>query len=137
MAEQGTGLKKEFVIDSSDSAKPPVTLQDEPRYFSDIKPKKRVLVDIIYEDSGRVAQRRTGGPVKLINRTAVYNDGCLVTTTVGEDSEQYQEFQRTGVAMPSRSNEPTAKVEPSVAVKAALKKAAAAEKKAPATDKAE
>jgi hypothetical protein len=130
MAEQGTGIKKEFLIDSSDSARPAATLQSETKYFSDIKPKKRYLTDVIYEETGETAKTRKGAPVKLILKTAVYNDGCLVTTTVGEENEAYQEFKRTGVAMPSQGGEPTIVHEPSAAVKAAQKKALAKKKPA-------
>ena len=108
MADQGSGVKKEFVIDSSDSARPPATLQSEPKYFSDIKPKKRVLSSVVYEDTGETAKTRKGDPVKLILKTSIYDDGVVVATTVGSDNEQYKDYLRTGVAMPSESNEPTA-----------------------------
>jgi hypothetical protein len=123
------GIKKEFVIDSSDSAKPPVTLQDEPRYFSDIKPKKRVVSDIIYEDTGEVAKTRKGKAVKLILKTSIYDDNTIVTTTVGEENEAYQEFLRTGVAIAEKRDLSTAVHERSSAVEKALaanKKAAVA-----------
>lgn len=120
------GIKKEFRIDSSDAARPPATLDSEPKYYNNIKPKKRVLVDIVYEDSGEVAQTKRGKPCKLIRKTSIYNDGVTVDTTVGEDNEAYLEFKRTGVAMPSKSNEPTLVRPRSKAVEAALKKAAKA-----------
>jgi len=126
------GIKKEFVIDSSDSAKPPVTLQDEPRYFSDIKPKKRVLADIIYEETGEVAKTRKGKAVTLILKSSVYNDGCVVTTTVGEENEAYQEFKRSGVGMPSQSKETTAVRKPSAAVQKAIDAGRKAATKVPA-----
>jgi len=133
------GIKKEFRIDSSDSAKPPVTLQDDPRYFSDIKPKKRVLVDIVYEETGEVAKTRKGKPCALILKSSVYDDGVVVTTTVGEENESYQEFKRTGVAMASQSKMTTAVHAPSPAVQKVLeasKKAAkAAASKKPAASK--
>lgn len=121
------GIKKEFRIDSSDSAKPPVTLQDEPRYYSDIKPKKRVVSDVIYEDTGTVAKTRKGDRCKLILKTTVYDDGTLVTTTVGEDNENYQHFLATGQAIPSQGSRSTAVHEQSDAVKKALAAAKAKE----------
>ena len=120
MADEGR--KREFVIDSSDSARPPATLQSEPKYFSDIKPKKRVLVDIIYEETGDVAKTKKGKAVKLILRTAVYDDGVLVQKTVGEENEEYQEFLRTGVSMPDQSETTTAVYGVSDKVQEALNK---------------
>ena len=105
MAEEG--IKKEFRIDSSDVARPQVTIHDEPRYFSDIKPKKRSLVDIIYEETGEVTQTRVGKPVKIILMTKVFDDGTLVQKTVGSENEAYKEYVRTGVAMPHTSGEQT------------------------------
>ncbi len=131
MAE--SGIKKEFLIDSSDSAKPPVTLQDEPRYFSDIKPKKRILKDIVYEETGEVAKTKVGDPVKLILKTSIYDDGVIVQTTIGEDHEGYQEYLRTGATMPDQTDETTAEHEASDKVKAAIAKAMG--KKAPAKSK--
>lgn len=115
------GIKKEFVIETDE--KSPVTLQDEPKYFSDIKPKKRHIVDVIYEDTGEVAKTRKGKPCKLILKTTVYNDGVTVDTTVGEDNENYQHFLKTGNSIPSSSNEPTLVRPRSDKVKAALAKA--------------
>lgn len=133
MAEEGR--KREFIIEADE--KSPVTLQDEPRYFSDIKPKKRHLVDVIYEETGEVAQTRRGDRCKLILKTSVYNDGVTVTTTVGEENEGYQTFLKTGVSMPQDSGGRTTLVhERSDKVKAALAKAKAAGKKAPAKKEA-
>ena len=128
------GIKKEFRIDSSDSAKPAVTLQDEPRYFSDIKPKKRVISDIVYEDTGEIAKTKKGKPVRLILKTSIYDDGTTVTTTVGEENEAYQEFVRTGIAIAENANMETLVRPRSKAVEAAIKKAADAKK--PASKKA-
>jgi len=127
------GIKKEFRIDSSDSAKPPVTLQDEPRYFSDIKPKKRIVTDIIYEDTGEVAKTRKGKAVKLILKTSVYDDGVVVQTTVGEENEAYQEYVRTGVAIKEGVDMSTSVHKLSPAVEKAL--AAAKAKNKPAAKK--
>lgn len=133
MAEEGR--KREFVIEADE--KSPVTLQDEPRYFSDIKPKKRHLVDVIYEETGEVAQTRRGDRCKLILKTSVYNDGTTVDTTVGEQNEGYQTFLRTGVSMPQDSGgQATLVRERSAKVKAALAKAKGADKKAPAKKEA-
>lgn len=129
-------LKREFRIDSSDSAKPPVTMQDEPRYFSNIAPKKRHVIDVIYEDTGEVSKTRTGKPVKIILKTTVYNDGCFTEQTVGEDNEAYKNFLATGQSIPSQNPNPPRERPLSDKVKAALSKAnkadAAAKKKAPA-----
>lgn len=119
MAEESR--KREFVIEADE--KSPVTLQDEPKYFSDIKPKKRHIVDIIYEDTGEVAQTRKGDRCKLILKTTIYNDGTTVDTTVGEENEGYQHFLKTGIAIPSQSNEPTLVRKRSDKVQAALDKA--------------
>lgn len=134
MAEEGR--KREFVIEADE--KSPVTLQDEPRYFSDIKPKKRHLVDVIYEETGEVAQTRRGERCKLILKTSVYNDGTTVDTTVGEQNEGYQTFVRTGVSMPQDSGgQATLVRERSAKVKAALAKAnGATDKKASAKKEA-
>jgi hypothetical protein len=130
MAQEG--IKKEFRIDSSDAARPQVTIHDEPRYFSDIKPKKRVLSDVIYEPTGEVSQTRVGKPVEIILKTSIYDDGVLVQTTVGSDNEGYREFKRTGVAIPNKSGEDTAVHKKSDAVAAAVEKAKkAAAKSAP------
>lgn len=130
MAEEGR--KREFRIETDE--KSPVTLQDEPKYFSDIKPKKRHLVDVIYEETGEVAQTKRGAPVKLIQKTSIYNDGTTVDTTVGEENEGYQTFLKTGIAMPQDSSgQPTLVRGRSKAVEAALKKATA---KAPAKKEA-
>lgn len=137
MAEEGR--KREFIIEADE--KSPATLQDEPRYFSDIKPKKRHLVDVIYEETGEVSQTRRGDRCKLILKTSVYNDGVTVSTTVGEENEGYQTFVKTGISLPQSSEGAPTLVRPrSAAVEAALKKAAdaekAAQKKAPAKKEA-
>lgn len=131
MAEEGT--KREFRIEADE--KSPVTLQDEPKYFSDIKPKKRHIVDVIYEDSGEVAQTKRGKPCKLILKTTIYNDGVTVDTTVGEENEAYQQFLRTGVSVPQDASSPTLVRERSSKVKAALAKVQKAPAKKAATKK--
>ncbi len=134
-------IKREFRIDSSDSARPQATLDSEPKYFSNIQPKKRHIVDVIYEDTGDVERTRVGDPVKIILKTTVYNDGVFTEQTVGEDNEAYQNFLRTGQAIPSRDENPHRDRPLTPKVKAALEKAkkanAAAEKKAPAKAKKE
>lgn len=133
MAEEGN--KREFLIEADE--KSPVTLQDEPKYFSDIKPKKRHLIDVIYEETNEVAQTKRGKPCRLIHKTSVYNDGCTVDTTVGEENEGYQTFVKTGISMPQDSSGQATLVRPrSKAVEAALKKAEASQKKAPAKKEA-
>lgn len=126
MAEEGTGVKREFRIDSSDSARPAATLQSEPHYYAQgLKPKPRVLVDVIYEDTGEVAKTTKGKPVKLILKTKVFDDGTTIDCTVGEENPEYQEFLRTGSSIPSQSAAPTRQRKPSAQVEAAKKKAAA------------
>lgn len=131
MAEEGK--KREFLIEADE--KSPVTLQDEPRYFSDIKPKKRHIVDVIYDETGEVAQTKRGDPVKLILKTTVYNDGTTVDTTVGEENEGYQTFLKTGISIPQDSSgAPTLVRKRSAKVEAAIKKTQG--KKAPAKKEA-
>lgn len=133
MAEEGR--KREFIIEADE--KTPATLQDEPRYFSDIKPKKRHLVDVIYEETGEVAQTRRGEQCKLILKTSVYNDGTTVDTTVGEQNEGYQTFLKTGVSMPQDSGNQTTLVRKrSDKVQTALNKAKGTQQKAPAKKEA-
>ncbi len=135
MAEEGR--KREFRIDSSDSARPPVTIQDEPRYFSDIKPKKRHMVARFYEETGETAKTRVGKPVKIILKSTVYNDGVLTQQTVGEDNEDYQEFLRTGDAMPqNESNAPEVHAVSADVQKALDAAKGTAKKKAPAKKEA-
>lgn len=117
------GLKKEFRIDSSDSARPQVTLQDEPRYFSNIKPKKRHLVDVIYEETGEYTKTKVGEPVQIILKTSVYNDGVITEQTVGDKNEAYQTYLRTGQAIPSVDPNVVRDRPLSKTVKAAMEKA--------------
>ena len=125
-------VKKEYRIDSSDSAKPPVTMDDQPRYTLNMgyKPEEKELVDIIYEDSGEVVNTRTGDQVAVINVTRIYANGDIGESTVGANNPAYQEFLRTGIAMPAKKTGTSQTSRPqSDAVKAALAKL---DKKAPA-----
>lgn len=123
MAE-GTGVKKEFRIDSSDAARPQATLDSETKYYAQgLKPKARVIENIVYEETGEVAQTRKGKPVKLILKTTTYDDGVTVDTTVGEENEEYQQYLKSGHANTDRSTQPTRQRKP----KAKTRKAAAKE----------
>ena len=129
MADEGTGVKREYRIDSSDSARPPATLQSEPHYYAQgLKPKVRILKEVIYEDTGTVARTTKGEPVKLILKTKVYDDGTTADCVVGEQNVEYQEYLRTGAtireqgAVTTRQRQPSAKV--AAAKKAATKKEA-------------
>lgn len=111
MAEEG--VKKEFLIDSSDSARPPATIDSETKYYAQgLKPKVRILTDVIYEDTGELAQTRKGKQVKLILKTKVFDDGTTIDTTIGEENEEYQAYLATGQSIPSQSNSPTRKRAP-------------------------
>lgn len=129
------GTKKEFRIDSSDSARPPVTIQDEPRYFSNIKPKKRHLVDVIYEETGEFTKTKVGEPVQIILKTCVYNDGVITEQTVGDKNEAYQTYLRTGQSIPSVDPNVVRDRPLSKAVKAAMEKAKKNYKPEPVADK--
>jgi len=120
----GTGVKKEFRIDSTDSARAPATINSEPHYYAQgLKPKPRTIVDVTYEETGEIAQTRTGKPVKIILKTTTYNDGVTIDTTVGEENEDYQSYLKTGLAFTNHSTGSTRvrkpKAKPVKAAKAA------------------
>ena len=87
-------LKREHRIDSSDSARPAATLAAEPfHYAQGLKPKPRVLVEVSYEELDQQVSRGKGKPLaKVVLKTATYDDGTTVDTTVGEDNVDYQDF---------------------------------------------
>ena len=90
-------LKREFRIDSSDSARPPATLDSEPAaYAQGLKPKPRVITDVQYEvlDGESVPRGKNQPFAGLILKTTTYDDGVTVDTTVGEDNEGYQDHLR-------------------------------------------
>ena len=89
-------LKREHRIDSSDSARPPATLEAQTQHYAQgLKPKPRVIVDTNYEELDSTVPRGKNQPVaQLILKTTTYDDGTTVDTTVGEDNEGYQQFLR-------------------------------------------
>ena len=112
------GIKKEFLIDSSDAARPQATIDSDTRFYAQgLKPKPRVPVRVDYEETGEIAKTRTGAPVKLILKTTTYDDGTTVDTTVGEENEMYQQFLKTGNSVPSQSSTPTRQRAPKKAAK--------------------
>jgi len=93
MADENS-QKREFRIDSSDSARPAATLDAEPfHYAQGLKPKPRVITDVSFEEiEGSVPRGDKKPPAALILKTTTYDDGVQIDTTVGEDNEQYQQY---------------------------------------------
>lgn len=122
-------VKKEYRIDSSDSARPAATLDSQPHYTLNLgyKPEEHELVDIVYEDSGEVVNTRTGDQVTIINVTRIYANGDIGESTVGANNPAYKEYLRTGIALPAvkTGDKPTSRAQGD-AVKAAIAKAAKA-----------
>jgi hypothetical protein len=87
------GIKREHRIDSSDSARPPATLESETTYYAQgLKPKIRVITGVSYQELDETVSRGKNKPVaKLILKTTTYDDGTAVDTTVGEDNILYQQ----------------------------------------------
>lgn len=87
-------LKREFRIDSSDSARPAATLDSECQHYAQgLKPKPRIITDVSYEEiDGTVPRGKKLPPAKLILKTTTYNDGITIDTTVGEDNEGYRNY---------------------------------------------
>lgn len=90
----GESLKREHRIDSSDSARPAATLEAEPYHYAQgLKPKPRVIVDVSYEELDEKVMRGKNMPLAaVVLRTATYDDGTTVDTTVGEDNVEYQDY---------------------------------------------
>ena len=88
------GIKREFRIDSSDSARPAADINSEPHYHAQgLKPKPRVIAKTEYSALDAVVSRGKNKPVaKVILRTVTYDDGVTIDTTVGEDNVGYQQF---------------------------------------------
>ena len=113
MADEGR--KREFRIDSSDSARPPATISDVPYHYAQgLKPKPRVIAGVAYEAiDGSVSRGKGVPPAKLILRTTTYDDGVQIDTTVGEDNEGYQAHllgearEDGGVNVSTRRHTPT------------------------------
>jgi len=124
---EGRGTKREFRIDSEDSARPKAELESETRYFAQgLKPKARVVADVAYEELDEwIAATKTSPASRLILRTTTYDDGTQVDTTVGEQNEGYQDHLRGGSAEHQASSKPTrmhkAKRKPEAPKKAAKK----------------
>ena len=98
MAEEGTGIKREYRIDSSDAARPAATLEADPKYFAQGQP-----------------------PAQLILKTVTYDDGTTRDCTVGEDNRDYMEYKAGRYNIEQGGATSTRKRQP----KAAPKKAAA------------
>jgi hypothetical protein len=117
------GVKKEYRIDSSDSARPPATLDSETAAFAQgLKAKPRVIVDVTYEAlEGQFVSRgkdtntgRERPPAKLILKTTTYDDGMTIDKTVGEDNPDYLDFLQgvensKGSAATTRRHQPKRK----------------------------
>lgn len=119
-------VKKEYRIDSSDSARPPVSMDSQPHFNLQMgyKPEEKELVDIVYEDSGQVVDTKTGDQVQVINVTRIYANGDIAESNCGAKNPAYLEYLRTGVALPAKKvGTSTTSREPSDAVKAAMAKA--------------
>jgi len=95
------GVKKEYRIDSSDSARPSATLDSETAAFAQgLKAKPRVIVSVDYEHlEGQFVSRgkdlntgREKPPAKLMLKTTTYDDGMSIDKTVGEDNPDYQDY---------------------------------------------
>jgi hypothetical protein len=88
------GIKREFRIDSSDSARPKATLDAEPYHYAQgLKPKTRVAVDVSYEELDELVSRGKGKePARLILRTTTFDDGATIDTTMGADAPEYVDF---------------------------------------------
>ncbi len=92
MADENS-LKREYRIDSSDSARPAATLDMEPQHYAQgLKPKPRVIESVEYEViDGAVSRGKDKPSANLILKTVTYDDGTQIDTTVGEDNELYQQ----------------------------------------------
>lgn len=106
---EGRGTKREFRIDSDDSARPKAELESETRYFAQgLKPKTRVAVDVSYDMLDEwIPATKTEPATQLILKTTTYDDGTQVDTTVGEKNEGYQESVLGKKAGPNHSAKPT------------------------------
>jgi hypothetical protein len=118
MANEGTGVKREYRIDSSDAARPAATLEAEPRYFAQgLKPKTRTPVSVVYEElDGEFVERgKHQPPAKLVLKTVTYDDGSTRDCTVGEDNRDYMEYKagryniEKGGSTSTRKRQPKAK----------------------------
>lgn len=93
--------KREFRISSEDSARPAPTIADMPPQHSNIKPKTRHLVDVVYEETDEVIPTKGGEDCRIVIKTSIYDDGTFSSRTVGDKNEAYLEYKRTGIAVPS------------------------------------
>jgi len=91
MAEES--LKREFRIDSSDSARPAATLDSECQHYAQgLKPKARIISGVAYRklEGQTVPRGKNIPPAQLFVKTTTYDDGTEIDTTVGEDNPEYQ-----------------------------------------------
>lgn len=119
-------VKKEYRIDSSDSARPAASMDDQPYQTLQMgyKPEEHALVDIIYDETDEVISTRTGDQVQVVVRTKIFDNGDTAVSAIGANNAEYKEFLRTGVALPAKqikSKAPTGR-DQSDKVKAALEK---------------
>ena len=119
MPDDPNSLKREYRIDSSDSARPPATLDSEPfAYAQGLKPKPRVIESTTFTVLDQVITRGKNLPnAKMILKRVRYDDGTEVDTTVGEDNEQYRQHllgvdkEDSGRVRNTRVHRPEAKPE--------------------------
>lgn len=127
MADDGS-LKREYRIDSSDSARPAATLEAEPfHYAQGLKPKPRVLKSVEFEvlEGQFVPRGKKQPPAQLVLRTATYDDGTTIDCTVGEDNEEYQQYLTGTLNIEQGSDQSTRVHRPTRKPEAPTRKAAA------------
>jgi hypothetical protein len=129
------GIKREFRIDSSDSARPKATLDAEPYHYAQgLKPKTRVAVDVSYEELDELVSRGKGKepayeeldelvsrgkgkePARLILRTTTFDDGATIDTTMGADAPEYVDYLQGKVNNASATGGSTRKRKPKAKV---------------------
>jgi len=122
-------IKREFRIDSTDSARPQADINSEPTFHAQgLKPKVRVIKSVDWEileghsvpRGGKDISGRPLNPAKLILKTTTYNDGTTVDTTVGEDNGEYQDYLN-GVVKAAAGNTSTRVHRPTAKPKAPKK----------------
>jgi len=128
---ENESTKKEYRIDSSDSARPPATLESETAaYAQGLKGKARIITDVSYEELDQTIPRGKDSlghllpPAKMILKTVTYDDGLTIDTTVGEDNYDYRQYlagltKTTKEAQSTRRHTPTRKPTKPVAKEAA------------------
>jgi hypothetical protein len=116
-------IKREFRIDSSDSARPPATLQAETMYYAQgLKPKVRTIVNETYSPLEKFIPASKGQPAsRLILKVTTYDDGVEVDTTVGENNPGYQDYLR-GITRKAEGTSATRVNRPLQVIKPAAKK---------------